>query len=134
MSVDASLAAAAPAGLSRPEQLMQQFEATLPDILAARDTTGNDWASNALDWAKSLLALRPAEEEQGDSPEAIASRLEGAMTRRDYAAAGVLLAQLPSHMQAAAAPVAGDIATHAAADKLVTDLRTRALAASETAQ
>ncbi len=134
MSIDASLAAAAPSGLSRPDQLMQQFETTLPDILAARDTTGNDWASNALDWAKSLLALRPAEEEQGDSPEAVASRLEGAMTRRDYAAASALIAQLPAHMQTAAAPVSTDIATHAAADKLVTDLRTRALSASETAQ
>ena len=60
------------------------------------------------------------------------SRLEGAMTRHDYAAASTLLAQLPAPMQQAAAPVAADIAAHAAADRLVTDLRARALSAAET--
>jgi hypothetical protein len=34
-------------------------------------------------------------------------------------------------MQQAAAPVAADIAAHAAADRLVTDLRARALSAAE---
>ena len=35
-------------------------------------------------------------------------------------------------MQQAAAPVAADIAAHAAADQLVADLRARALGAAET--
>ncbi len=131
-AVPAELKAAAAAGLMRPDALLQKFEATLPDILAARGSGNGDWVENATDWVKGLLALRPAEEEAGDSPEAIASRLEGAMTRRDYAAATALLAQLPAPMQQAAAPVSGDIAAHAEADRLVTDLRARALSEAGT--
>ena len=133
LTVPPALQAAATSGLARPDALMLKFEATLPDILAARQHDSGDWTQDALDWAKSLLALRPAEEETGDSPEAIVSRLEGAMTRHDYAAATTLLGQLPAPMQQAAAPVAPDIAAHAAADQLVTDLRTRALTATEAA-
>jgi hypothetical protein len=132
-SVPDALKAAAGTGLSRPDTLMQKFEATLPQILAAREVNSADWTANAVDWAKSLLALRPAEEQQGDSPDAVASRLEGAMSRNDYVAATALLAQLPAKMQQAAAPVAPDIAAHAAADQLLLDLRAQALKSAETA-
>jgi hypothetical protein len=128
------LRAASTTGLSRPDTLLAKFEATLPQILAARSINSSDWAQNAIDWAKSLLALRPAEEQQGDSPEAIASRLEAAMNRHDYAAAGTLIVALPAPMQAAAAPVAADIAAHAAADQLLADLRAKALTAADTAK
>lgn len=132
LAVPAPLAATAASGLARPDILMLKFEATLPDILAARQHDSGDWTQDALDWAKSLLALRPADEQTGDSPEAIVSRLEAAMTRHDYAAATALLGQLPAPMQQAATPVSADIAAHAAADQLVADLRSRALAATET--
>jgi hypothetical protein len=131
IAVPAPLAAAATTGLSRPDTVTQKFEAALPDILAARDHTSSDWAQGALDWAKSLLALRPAQEQEGDSPDAVISRLEGAVGRHDYAAAAALVAQLPAPMQTAAAPVTAEIAAHAAADQLLADLRTRALAASD---
>lgn len=131
LAIPDTLRAAAAHGLDRPDALLQKFEATLPDILAARSTASGDWVQNSLDWAKALLALRPAEEQQGDSPEAVVSRLEGAMTRHDYTAASALLATLPAPMQQAAAPVAADIAAHAAADRLVADLRSRALSATE---
>lgn len=131
VTVPAPLSAAAATGLSRPDALTQKFEATLPDILAARDHGNADWTQNALDWAKSLLALRPAQERQGDDPDAVISRLEGAINRHDYAAANTLVAQLPPAMQAAAAPVAADIAAHAAADQLLGDLRTRALGTTD---
>jgi hypothetical protein len=130
-AIPAPLASAAATGLSRPDSVTQAFEAALPEILAARDHGSADWTQNAVDWAKSLLALRPAEEQQGDSPDAVVSRLEGAMTRHDYTTAVALLDQLPAPMQQAAAPVATDIAAHAAADKLVADLRARALSAAE---
>ena len=132
LAIPDTLQAASAAGLTRPDTLLQKFEATLPDIMAARGTGSGDWVQNSIDWAKSLLALRPAEEQEGDSPDAIVSRLEGAMTRHDYTAASALLGQLPAPMQQAAAPVAPAIAAHAAADKLVTDLRARALSAAET--
>ena len=130
--VPAELKAAAATGLSRPDTLDLRFEAVLPDILAARDHSSGDWTQNAVDWAKSLLALRPASEEAGNDPEAVVSRLEGAMNRHDYATAKALLAQLPAPMQQAAGPVAADIDAHAAADQLVVDLRTKGLAAAET--
>lgn len=131
LSVPAPVTAAASTGLSRPEIVTQKFEAALPDILAARDHNSTDWTQNALDWARSLLALRPAQEQDGDSPDAVISRLEGAIGRHDYAAAGTLLAELPAAMQTAATPVAAEIAAHAAADQLLTDLRTRALGATD---
>ncbi|HWA45155.1 MAG TPA: hypothetical protein VHA10_18185 [Hypericibacter adhaerens] len=133
LDVPAELQAAAPGGLSRPDALMARFEATLPAVLAARTPVSGDWTQNAVEWAKSLLALRPASEEPGDSPEAIVSRLEAAMGRRDYAAAHDLLGELPEPMRQAAAPVAGDIAAHAEADRLVADIRSRALSAAESA-
>jgi hypothetical protein len=132
LNVPAELTAAAPNGLSRPDTLMARFESVLPAILAAREPGSGDWTENAVDWAKSLLALRPASEEPGDSPEAVVSRLEGAMGRRDYAAAHELMAQLPAPMQQAAGDVAADIAAHAEADTLVADVRARALGATET--
>ena len=128
-----ALKSAASAGLARPETLLQQFETALPAVLAARDTSGADWGATALDWAQSLLALRPATEMSGDSLDAIISRLEGAMGRHDYAAASTMIGQLPPAMRDAAGPIASDIAAHAAADAFVADLRTRALAASEAA-
>ena len=131
LAVSDALRAAAVGGIRRPDALMQDFEAALPDILAARAGNGGNWVEAATDWAKSLLALRPAGEIEGDSPEAIVSRLEAAMGRRDYATAEVLIGQLPTPMQEAAAPVAAEIALHAAADQLVTDLRARALAPAE---
>ena len=115
----------------RPDTLTQRFELALPDILAARETTGQNWSDSAVDWAKSLLALRPAQEQEGDSPDAVVSRLEGAMTRHDYAAAQDLLAKLPAKMQTAAAVVAPAIAAHAAAEELLASLRARALSAAE---
>jgi hypothetical protein len=125
--IPANLSAAASSGLTRPDALYAKFQAALPEILGARDTANEDWTQSAIDWAKSLLALRPAEEAEGNSPEAVVSRLEGAMERRDYAAALSLVDALPQAMRDEAALVAADIRTHAEADKLVADLRARAL-------
>lgn len=118
-------------GLVRPEILLQRFEATLPEMLSARSGSKGDWATDALDWLKSLLALRPAEEMEGDTPDAIVSRLEAAMERRDYQAATGLMAALPIEMRNAAGAVSEDIAVHADADSLLAQLRGRALAGVE---
>jgi hypothetical protein len=126
--VPASLSASAGSGLIRPDALYARFETALPEILGARDTTDQDWTQSAIDWAKALLALRPAEEIEGDSPEAIVSRLEGAMERRDYASALALLDALPQAMRDEAVLIAADIRVHAEAAKLIADLRARALA------
>src|SRR5690606_19117770 len=115
------------------DTLLQRFEAVLPDILAARDTSNDDWVQGALDWTKGMLALRPAEEMEGDSPEAIVSRLEAAMERRDYVAARNLIDALPQPMKDKAALVSADVRAHAAATTLIADLRARALTTATTA-
>src|SRR5690606_5109233 len=122
----------AEAGLVRPDALVARFETALPDIIAGRigESTG-DWAQDAVEWAKALLALRPAEEMEGSTPEAIVSRLEAAMKRRDFVAAAALLAQLPAPMRQAAGEVGTEIAAHAQASEFVAALRAQALTAAE---
>jgi hypothetical protein len=129
ISVPAPVTAAAETGLVRPDALADEFEARVPDILAGRtgESTG-DWTTDAIEWAKALLALRPAEEIEGDTPEAIVSRLEGAVNRHDFTTAATLLAQLPEPMQTAAGDLGTAIVTHAAAEQFVNGLRAQALA------
>lgn len=129
LSVPPIVAAEAEAGLARPDALAARFNAALPDIIAGRTReSSGDLAQDALEWAKSLLALRPAEETEGDTPEAIVSRLEAAMQRRDFVAAATALAQLPAPMQEAAGDVGADIAAHAQAAAFINRLRAQALA------
>ena len=129
LEVPRIIAAEAATGLARPDAIVARFEAALPDIIAGRtrDSSG-DLAQDALEWAKALLALRPAEEIEGDTPEAVISRLEAAMERRDFVAAATELAQLPPAMQEAAGDVGADIAAHAQAETFIIRLRTEALA------
>lgn len=131
LTVPDVLGANAANGLVRPDALAARFADTVPAILGARDTTSSDWAQSAIDWARTLLALRPIGESEGTGPEAVVSRLEAAVARRDFAAASALIGQLPGPMQDAAALVAGDIRAHAAAAGLVAELRARALATTE---
>lgn len=129
LSIPQVIAAEAASGLARPDAIAARFEAALPDIIAGRtrESTG-DLAQDAIEWAKALLALRPAEEIEGDTPEAIVSRLEAAIDRRDFVGAATELAQLPAPMRDAAGDVGRDIAAHAQAETFIVRLRTEALA------
>ncbi len=129
LAVPAPLAAAAETGLPRPDAVAAGLSDAVPQILAARAAVGTgDVGADALEWMKGLLALRPIGETDGDTPEALVSRLEAAVGRRDFTMAATLLASLPAPMQAAAGALGGDIVSLAAADAFLTDLRTRALA------
>lgn len=131
IAVPDALTAAADTGLERPDALADDFRAAVPAILAGRaaESTG-DWGKDAIEWVKGLLALRPSGEMDGDTPEAIVSRLEAAVERHDFIAATTLLDQLPAPMQTAAGEVATSIRTHAAADTFLAALRAQALAPS----
>ncbi len=123
-TVSPELQAKAAAGLPNPEVLAQRFAARVPDIIAARPSPqGEDWQGQAVDWMKSMLAVRPADVTEGDSPEAVMSRLEAAMARYDFTQAAELFDQLPAPMKAAAGDVATDVALWAAANALIADLR-----------
>jgi len=128
IAVSPALAAAAPQGLERPDALARGFAAVLPDMLAATPTRPDaGWGEAALDWAKSLLALRPSGEIAGTTPEALVSQLEAALNRRDFARAHALFGQLPSAMQAPAAELDGKIALQAEGAALIQALRSKAL-------
>lgn len=130
LAVPETIRTAASAGLPRPDAVATAFTDTVPAILAGRTAEGSgDLTQDAIEWAKGLLALRPLDETEGQTPEAIVSRLEAAVARRDFASAAALLGQLPEPMQAAAGPVGTDIRTLAAADGFVATLRARALQA-----
>ncbi|WP_176730497.1 COG4223 family protein, partial [Devosia insulae] len=116
-------------GLPRPDAVVAQFTAAVPNVLAGRAAVSSgDMGEDALEWMKGLLALRPVGEVAGDTPEAIVSRLEAAVGRHDFKAAAELLAQLPPAMQAGAGTSGADITRLAAAEDFVSELRSRALA------
>jgi hypothetical protein len=123
------VAGAADSGLPRPDVVASHFAAAVPGILAGRAATSSgDLGADALEWMKGLLALRPAAEISGDTPEALVSQLEAAVGRHDFTEAARLLAALPQPMQAGAGTAGADIVKLATADKFLTELRTRALA------
>lgn len=124
-----SLRTAAATGLARPDTLPARFVEALPAIIAAGTRTrSGDWMADALDWGRSLLALRPADERQGEEPDAVLSRLEAAIARRDFTTARDLFARLPQPMQEAAAPLPDDIARLAEAEAFIAALRAAAVA------
>lgn len=129
LDVPDAITANAATGLIRPDALARRFDEAVPNILAGRtgETTG-DWTRDAIEWAKAILALRPAEELEGDTPEAIVSRLEAAVERYDFTSAAVLLAQLPAPMRLAAGEIGEAIAAHADAEQFIAALRAQALA------
>jgi hypothetical protein len=130
LTVPEPVTAAAGTGLPRPDALVDRFESAVPDILAGRtgESTG-DWAQDAVEWAKALLALRPAEETEGSTPEAIVSRLEAAVGRYDFQAAAALLGELPEPMRLAAGELGEAIVAHATASRFIAGLRAQAFTA-----
>ena len=129
LAVPGPVEAAAAEGLPRPDAVVAQFTAAVPNLLAGRAAVSTgDMGEDALEWMKGLLALRPVGEVAGDTPEAIVSRLEAAVGRHDFKAAAELLAQLPPAMQAGAGTAGADITKLAVAEEFATTLRSRALA------
>lgn len=123
------LKAKAQEGLAPEAQLARQFNTALPAMLAAAPVAPDaGWQGTAMDWLKGQLALRPATDPGGDSPEAQVARLEAAMADRNYGEAATLFAALPQPMRAAAGSVPEAVSAHAEADKLIANLRQQALA------
>ncbi|MFK4810808.1 COG4223 family protein [Devosia sp. ZW T5_3] len=128
-TIPTSIANAAASGLPRPDVIAQRFADVLPAILAGRPADPSaGWQDGAVDWFRSAIALRPTGEMEGDSPDAIASRLEGAIARRDFAAAKTLFDSLPAPMLSAAGDVPALVATQAEAASFLEQLRAQALA------
>lgn len=119
---------AAATGLPRPDRIAQRFDEVLPTMIAGRPADPDaGWQDGALDWFASAIALRPTGELEGDTPQAITSRLEGAIARRDFAAAQALFDSLPPSMRDAAGDVPALVAQQAAAAEFLQSVRTQAL-------
>ncbi len=134
LMVPDALAAAAETGLPAPASVAARVSAAVPDMLAKRgNAASGDVVQDGLDWLKGLVALRPAGDVPGDTPEALVARLETAAARGDWATSSALFSQLPEPMRLAAGPVAADVANLAAAQDFIGALRRDALApAAET--
>jgi len=127
--VPASVSDAAANGLPAPEEIARQFEARMPDMLAALPGAADtSWQGQLTDWVKGALALRPAGEQQGEGPAAVLSRVEGAVGRHDFAAALKLFDALPQPARDAAGDVAAQMRALADAQDFVANLRKSALA------
>ena len=132
-AIPTAIANSAATGLTRPDVIARRFAEVLPDMLAGRPANPDaQWQDGALDWFASAIALRPTGEVDGDTPEAVMSRLEGAVARRDFADAETLLASLPAPMLAAGQDVPALIASQAEATRFLDTLRASALAGEVT--
>ncbi len=131
LTIPAPVADAAATGLARPDAIESELRNAIPAMLASRpgDPDAN-WQDGALDWFSSAIALRPVGEVAGDAPEAVLSRLEAAVARRDFVAAEQLMGELPEPMRAAAGDLPRRIAAQAEAARLLSTVRSGATNAS----
>ena len=128
VAMPTAIANGATSGLPRADVIATRFAQVVPDMLAVRPVKADaDWQDTAADWFRSMIALRPTGEVEGDDPEAVVARLEAAIGRRDFAAAETLLASLPAPMVSAAADVPAMIAAQAEASRFLDGLRAEAL-------
>lgn len=128
LSIPEAVLANAMTGLKRQDLIARDFNAALPDILAGRPVNaGAGWQEATSDWFRGIIALRPTEAVEGDGPEAVVARLEGAIGRGDFVAAKAELDALPPAMRDAAGAVVSDIENQAAAQGFLLSLRQAAL-------
>jgi hypothetical protein len=127
-AIPTAIANNATSGLARPDIIADRFDQVLPAMLARRPANpGAPWQDSALDWFRSAIALRPTGQIDGDGPEAVMSRLEAAVARRDFITAQTLLERLPPAMLAAGGDVPALITTQAEAARFLESLRSSAL-------
>ncbi len=113
-------------GLPSPQKVANKFSLLVPKILAAKPI---DKEASFLDRlgqrALSLLAIRPLEGGQDNSPEAIIANIEKALKEQDFIKAQNLIAKLPEPMKEIAKEIALDINKLAVAQKLINSLKTK---------
>ncbi|MET3927785.1 hypothetical protein [Devosia sp. 2618] len=127
-TIPTAIANAAETGLTRPDVIASRFADALPAMLAGRPADPQaQWQDGALDWFRSAIALRPTGEIEGDTPEAIMSRLDGAIARRDFVTAESLFASLPAPMISAGGDLQSLVKTQADATRFLDSLRNSAL-------
>jgi len=95
------LRARAEAGAPTRRELKRRFADAARKALAAADQAAADGMVDSLEARmKSLVSIRPAEPQPGDSPGAVMSRIEDAVRRDAFALALALLSELPAPARA----------------------------------
>lgn len=127
-AIPTAIANAAATGLVRPDEVVQRFNAAIPEMMAGRPISADgEWYETATDWFRGLVAMRSTGNVEGTGPDAVVARLETALAQRDFAAAKAEFDALPPSMRAAAGTIGTDIAALADAETFLAGLRSAAL-------
>ena len=115
-------------GMVAPEALLREFSQTVPKMLAVKPVNPNaGWQERALEKLKAAVALRPSGPIEGDTPEAVLSRLEAAIITADFNLASSLYQSLPEPMRTAAPTLGKHIESLTLAHIFVRHMRAMAL-------
>lgn len=110
LTVPQNVAAHAQTGMMAPADLMVAFSRVVPDMLAATPVdAGASWQDKIMQRVKAIIALRPSGPVEGDTPDAILSRVEAALSRQDFASAADLFDALPEPMRLLASDLRNSI-------------------------
>ncbi|MCD7058315.1 COG4223 family protein [Pelagibacterium xiamenense] len=106
LQIPQTVRAASATGISSTEAIDAELRALMPELLAARPHDPDAGIFETLmSQAQSAIALRPAGDVAGNSPDALLARAEAALENGDLAAARAALTALPDPMREVAAPV-----------------------------
>ncbi|WP_127143082.1 COG4223 family protein [Pelagibacterium montanilacus] len=114
-------------GAPQPTDIMETFETELPEILSSRPLDEEaGWLRRLADQAGAAIALRPAGDLSGDTPDALIARTERALETGDFARALDAIETFPEPMLEAAAGTRKLLADRLAARALLDQLRRQA--------
>ena len=112
-------------GLKTQPEISAQLQSALPAMLAARPIDPNAGpAAGAMDWMRTVLAVRPTGEGAGEGVDAQIGRLESAVAAEDYSGAAEIMRGLPEPVQAGSGTLVADLMARAAGVTLLADIDT----------
>lgn len=115
-------------GVLTPQSVAQEFKVAVRSMTAAIPISPSaSWQGTVLNRLKNAVALRPATAIDGDTPEAIISRLDQAITENKFSDALTLFRSLPEDVQNVAQVLADRLESVSIAQAFLSNLRTAAL-------
>ncbi|MCF6325984.1 MAG: hypothetical protein L3J21_01685 [Devosiaceae bacterium] len=118
-----------------PSLIIENFNRAIPAMLAAKPKNPDaGWSQQLWDNMRSLLALRPVGQTEGDQTENLVSQIEAAINRSDFSAAAGLITQLPPPMILALGELNSQITALGSANNLLDQARSLTLSQLATGQ
>lgn len=128
LQVPAAIVAGAGGGLGDPANMQVAFERAIPAVLGAAPANAQaSWQDKLVSKMTGLLAIRPAQPVSGDSPQALVSQLEAALSARDFSKAVAVYKQMPGPMQKASTLELSQLENLAVAEEFIRSARQAAL-------